>query len=74
MNESTSFEDSKVKRSAHRDAWEKYKQAEDGINLLKRRFQVHQVKDDEYRSKTIQHENKIKFYEKVKEEKKKTKL
>ena len=41
----------------------KLKDAEEHIEMMKRRFQVLKVKDDEYRSKTIQHENKIKHHE-----------
>ena len=36
-------------------AMRKLKDAEDHIDMMKRRFQVLKVKDDEYRSKTIQH-------------------
>ena len=43
-------------------AMRKLKDAEGHIEMMKRRFKVLQVKDDEYRSKTIQHYNKIKYH------------
>lgn len=36
-------------------ALRKLKDVDDHIDMMKRRFQVLKVKDDEYRSKTIQH-------------------
>ena len=43
----------------------KLKDAEKNVSMIKKRFKVLKVKDDEYRSKTIQHENKIRFHEDV---------
>ena len=41
--------------------------------MMKRRFRVLKVKDDECRSKTIQHENKIRYHDEVHKEIKKDK-
>lgn len=46
-------------------ALRKLKDAEGHIEIMKRRFKVLKVKDDEYRSKTIQHYNKIKYHEDI---------
>ena len=43
----------------------KFKEAEQHIDIVKKRFQVLKVKDDEYRSMTIQHQNKIENYEQL---------
>ena len=41
--------------------------------MMKRRFRVLKVKDDECRSKTIQHKNKIRYHDEVHKEIKKDK-
>lgn len=46
-------------------ALRKLKDAEEHIEMMKRRFQVLKVKDDECRSMTIQHEKKIKYHDEV---------
>lgn len=46
-------------RTKNHEAIIKLKEADKHIDVMKRRFKYLQVRDEEFRSKTIQHENKI---------------
>ena len=63
MRESSSLSNSSKDEINTFQALKKLKETEHHIEMLKRRFKVLQVKDEEARSKTIQHENKIRLHE-----------